>query len=61
MNKIMLDKNNMINKVENFVFVNCRKGDKITKTKPKHELKKNLGYLNTFSQKSISEKLFFYL
>lgn len=57
----MLDKNNMINKVENFVFVNCRKGDKITKTKPKHELKKNLGYLNTFSQKSISEKLFFYL
>lgn len=43
----------MIKNVENLVFVNWRKGDKIIKIKPKQELIRNRGYLNTFSQKFI--------
>ena len=45
--------NNMIKNNENLVFVNCRKGDKITKIKPAQELTKNRGYRKTFSQQFI--------
>ena len=52
--------NNMIKNNENLVFVNCRKGDKITKIKPTQELTKNRGYRKTFSQKFIFFLLLLY-
>ena len=48
----------MIKNDENFVFVNCFKGEIITRIKPTHELIKNRGYRAKFSQKFISFQLF---